>query len=51
MAGSRVVGGSGVYGAGRETTNPEARYQPVGSASAQAVRQMLAAARKLLEKL
>jgi HEPN domain-containing protein len=31
--------------------NPEARYQPVGSASAQAVRQMLAAARKLLEKL
>jgi hypothetical protein len=31
--------------------NPEARYQPVGSASKQAVEQMLAAAKILLRKL
>ena len=31
--------------------NPEARYQPVGTVTAQAVQQMLSAARKLMEKL
>jgi hypothetical protein len=31
--------------------NPEARYQPVGSATAPKVRQMLASVRKILETL